>query len=130
MYAICDIIYGLPLCIDTDNGGRTELIDECIDYGGWDRDDDFPKANSEGTVAGFYSPYSGGGSISPGAFGIILDRFDEGSHHVEISPGIELTPNQSQIDEYNKVWKNLPDDVKSDLGVFGEPRVFLLWSTS
>jgi len=141
MYAIAEVIYGIPLCTSTkvknahgmeyleEDAKRTERVELALE--GQDLDDEdaeLPLAESKGEV-GFNSPYSGSSDTLPGSFGVILDAFDEACHHIELSD-LCLQPTEEQKAAYQATWNALPEALRADLAVYGEPRVFFLWSTS
>jgi hypothetical protein len=79
---------------------------------------------------GFHTDYSGHAGIRPAAFGINLESsMDECSHHTDLS-SLRITPTDEEIAEYQRLYDELDDELKADLAVFGEPRVFILWATS
>lgn len=117
MYAIVTVIYGIPL--NTNDSDEEILWSEELET--------FIEANED---KGFFLPYSGSGDVSPSAFGVGLDGFDEACHHVEISD-LKLKPSAAQLKKYARLWEALPDFVRSEITIkYGTPRTFLLWSTS
>jgi hypothetical protein len=113
MYSIAKIIYGIPLSLDSWSHERTEAIEDAIECEG----------------DGFISYYSGLGSLKPAAFGIEIDSFDACTHHVDIVK-LKLTPNGSVLDEFNRIYESLVPELKEGLQIYGNPRVFFLWTTS
>lgn len=116
MYAIGNIIYGLPLHdpIGSDDVEYSDELEEAIE---WEQE-------------GFQRFYSGNGSQSPTAFGVMLDEFNECSTHIDVSK-LKLEPSPFVLKEYNELWNNLTDELKTELTEkFGSPRTFILWSTS
>lgn len=141
MYAIAEIIYGIPLCTSTkvknahgmehleEDATRTERVELALE--GQDPDDEnveLPLASTLGEV-GFNSPYSGSSDATPASFGVILGAFDEACHHTELGD-LCLQPTDEQKAAYQAAWDALPEALRADLAVYGEPRVFFLWSTS
>jgi hypothetical protein len=115
-YAIASVYYGLPLKAGNSysESGRSERIKDALE----NRED------------GFHTDYSGHASIRPGAFGIDLESsMDECSHHTDLS-SLRITPSDEEIAEYQRLYDDLDDELKADLAVFGEPRVFILWASS
>lgn len=113
MYAIATVFYGLPLNSNDTEIAKSPLLEE----------------NIEDESAGFNRLYSGGSNCEPTAFGIELSEFDEGCHHVELSD-LKLEPTKAQYDEFTKLYNALEPELQEELKVYGEPRVFILWSTS
>lgn len=114
MYAICNVTYGVPLNTNESNHTQSELIAQCV----------------SDEVPGFMGYYSGAGvDYIPSRFGIELGEFDECCHHTDIST-LQLSPTAEQVAEYKRLYEALEPEVKKELEVYGEPRVFILWSTS
>lgn len=116
MYAMVDVIYGIPL--NKNNGisiQRSDELEEAI----------------EAEVLGMICPYSGADiEYSPTAFGISIGGFDEGEHHTEVS-SIRMIPTENEINDFNVMFSALDPAVQGEIKeTYGEPRVFFLWSTS
>ena len=110
-YAVFNSIYGIPL--DTDEIMISSELAILIE-------DEEP---------GFITMYSGSGS-TPQAFGVNLEQsFDECSHHIEMSE-ILTTVTPEQIQEYQELFDAQDDNIKAELLDIGEPRLFLLVSSS
>lgn len=109
MYAIAQVIYGIPL--EKPKGILEDLVDAD------DRD------------TGFLTYYSGGGDATPAAFGVELDTFDEACFHLEVSK-LRLEPTKAQVAKYNRLFKALDPEVQEALQLIGKPRAIILWTTS
>jgi hypothetical protein len=114
MYAIAQVIYGIPL---NDNNGIVEQSEK-LEYAIEDHD------------PGFLTFYSGHGEAIPSAFGIAVDEFDEACHHVDLSK-LRLVPMQTDQDAFQELWDQLDEELKTEITTkYGTPRMFFLWSTS
>lgn len=115
MYAISQIIYGLPLVAnDGEPSPRdTAAIAQAI----------------EDEADGFLSYYSGAGDESPAAFGVKLGEFDECCAYLNVAD-LPLLPTAEQKEQYNRTLEAAAADIKAALSALGAPRVFFLWSTS
>jgi hypothetical protein len=83
----------------------------------------------ESEADGFLTYYSGHGD-DPVAFGVQLDCIDEACYSIDIS-SIKLEPSDAQRREFYRLWEHLEDEVKTAIEQkFGQPRSFILWSTS
>lgn len=111
-YAICNVIYGIPLYSEN-NQERSDIIEEVI--------------NNESN--GFNRLYSGGSDVDPAYFGITIDEFDECNHHIDLQD-INLNPTEENISQVTKLYESLDPLIKNELNLYGEPRVFFLWSSS
>ena len=115
MYAIAQIIYGLPLVA---NDGETSP-----------RDTAAIAQAIEDEADGFLSYYSGAGDESPAAFGVELGEFDECCAYLNVAD-LPLLPTAEQKEQYNRILAASTADIKAALATLGTPRVFFLWSTS
>jgi hypothetical protein len=111
-YAIGNIIYGIPLDLDEEDLPEDHILREAVD----------------GEYDGFLSYYSGSGDI-PAAFGVEIDSFDECCFSIDIS-SLRLAPTDAQLRQYERLLEHVDQEVKAELEKFGEPRTFILWSTS
>lgn len=132
MYAIVNIIYGVPL-MGRETRKRTTRgieVDEplCLEVAR-----DYPSDK------GFISYYSGNADETPMAFGIDLDSFDEASGGFNNLSSLKIEPTPEQKEEYQRLFDNLKqmeaDDeelkgIIEEIQKRGDPRVFFLWSTS
>jgi hypothetical protein len=115
MYAIAQVIYGIPLNSNNyfeDNRQSADL--------------DLALENAD---PGFLRYYSGGADVPPSAFGIELSSFDEACHHVDLS-SLVLEPTDAQHSEFAHLLEALEPALREEVLSYGEPRVFFLWSTS
>lgn len=117
-YAIVNVMYGVPLSHNQYPEERSELIQVAIEEADTDKDE-----------AGFHRFYSGGSDVTPAAFGIILGKFDEATHHTEMSEVLK-EPTQEQLLKFQEALEALGPELYVSLSEYGKPRVFLLWSTS
>lgn len=115
-YAIAQVIYGVPL---SDGDAMSEELGEILENEGC----------SESEQAGFHSFYSGGSPVTPAAFGVRLDEFDEACYSIDLDT-LKLAPTNEQLALFNSAWASLEENVRKALEPMGEPRVFILWSTS
>lgn len=113
-YAIFEIVYGIPL-VDPDNDMSDDLA-ELID--------------SQEYSDLIQTRYSGHADQVPTFCGISLGRFSECYPLVEVNL-LKLTPGESDIGEFNKLFYALPEDAQAMIRAYGgEPRVFFLTHTS
>jgi hypothetical protein len=115
-YAIASLYYGLPPKVGDDfkTSGRTPRVEDAL----FNREE------------GFYIEHGGNASIQPGVFGIdMYSDMDECGHHTDLSE-IRLVATEAEQQEFRRLYNGLDDELKADLAVFGEPRVFILWSSS
>ena len=115
MYAIANIIYGIPLI--SNEIPSIELSDELKEI---IEDDD---------TDGILSFYSGSGDNTPAAFGILLGQFDEACAYTDISK-LKLTPIKEDIDQFEMLFNNLSNSLKIEIASISKPFVFFLWSNS
>lgn len=116
MYAIGTIIYGIPLNSNSygEEIEKSEALQDAL----------------ECQESGFLEYYHGGSDVTPQAFGIELDGFDECSHHFFLSD-LQLEPTDAQRAEYEEKFMNLDPALQEEIrAIAEEPRVFVLWSTS
>lgn len=116
MYAIGQIIYGLPLVANEDEDSpqeRFEILAEAC----------------QEECDGFLSYYSGASDESPAAFGVELGQFDECCAYIEAA-SLPLVPTPEQVAEYARLLDAQEPEVRKALENLGAPRVFFLWSTS
>lgn len=110
-YAIVNMIYSVPL-MDT-NGERSDDVN------------DFIEEEPDGVLK-FYS----GSGETPAAFGVNMKcDFDECTHHTELSSIRTLATTEEKA-TYKNLLADLTPEQQKMLEQFGEPRVFMLWSTS
>lgn len=115
MYAIFEIIYGIPL----HKNDQTETK--------WSKELEDAIDNEED---GFHTYYSGGSDCIPAVFGIEIGEFDEACHHVELN-GLTITPSQKHRLEFDVLIKTLSKTLHTELAEkYGQPRVFFLATTS
>ena len=112
-YAIANLIYGVPLHTNDSVYERPEILSEAI----------------ENELEGFITDYSSSGD-TPGAFGIKVDEVNECNHHSELHLAKFMANGHQHHVEYERLIKQLPKEVQSELKVFGQPRLFILWSSS
>lgn len=113
MYAIANIIYGIPLISNDPDFSRSDDLQEFIDEEG----------------DGVQSLYSGAGGEQPAAFGVLIGEFDEACAFVEQSV-YSASPSAEHVAEFNRLWANLSEEDRALMEPYGAPRTFLLWSTS
>ena len=107
-YAKALVVYGIPM--------DSALFDA---FGGHDEEpEDF----------GFQSLYSGSSNITPGYYGIVLDKFDETKDVMDVSR-LHLQPSDEEMQEFGKMLRDkpLPDwilEASMDVGVY------FVWFTS
>lgn len=124
-YVIANLIYGIPLLQDIDlpfplednkcfpnyEDERTEILTTFMD-----------KYDSPGLICN----YSGNSDTKPGAFGVLVGSSDVNDLFFNFKIGID----QSTKNSFNKLWNTLPENIKVEIKKYGEPRLFVLWSTS
>jgi len=116
MYAICNVIYGIPLN-SNDYNDEVEKSDTLQDL-------------LYEEEPGFYEFYSGVGDESPQAFGVLLDTFDECAHHTFLN-SLQLSPTDAQRAQYDELFNSLDPVLQQELrNIAQEPCTFILWSTS
>lgn len=111
-YAIARVIYGIPVDLDFEELPEDHILREAV----------------EEEYDGFLSYYSGSAD-TPAAFGVEIDCFDEACFSIDISD-LRLEPTEAQLRDYARLWEHLELEVKVELKRFGNPRAFILWSTS
>jgi len=115
MYAICTVVYGIPLNSNDANIDWSEELENALD------DDQYE---------GLETRYSGAGDCTPAFFGVELSEFNEACHHVEVSK-LKLEPKQKDLDQYKLMYDQLPQTLQQEItSKYGQPRTFFLWSTS
>lgn len=124
MYTIANVIYGVPVEIDFDQYYRPVEKDL---KAGETYEREFANCFENGQE-GFLHYYSGSADMPPMAFGIELCRFDE-CETVDVAQLI-LKANEEIINEYNDNFSKQTEHVQAQLKQFGNPKVFILWSTS
>ena len=117
MYAIIDVIYGIPL---------TEEINDLINK--WEADPNCDKweEDEEHRMCGFEVMYSGHGGIPPGFCGVSLDQFDESNGHNSLI-NLKLEPTNDQKKKTLELINNLDREIKDIILPVG---IYLIWSTS
>lgn len=119
MYAIANVIYGIPLEIEFK-----------YYYSDVKNDENHVRVlenHFKNQTPGFLQYYSGGGP-TPLAFGVEIDRFDE-CYNVKVSE-LNLIPSEEVKQKYQEMFEELDIDTQQELKTFGEPEVIFLWSTS
>lgn len=114
MYAIANVIYGIPITDEIHNAINSE---EC------DQTEDYPPDEEE---LGFTITYSGSSHRSVGWLGFSLGEFDE-CCDFPLSDILNLRPTPEQIIEVNKLISQLPANVQA---VAKTPDIYVVWSTS
>ena len=114
MYAICSIIYGIPI--------TEELYPVIKD----ENDELFKKYPDLPEMAGFETMYSGGSNIQPGYLGVELDEFDECCDAMAVS-SLRMKPTQEELEKVAAMVKDLPQEV---IDVALPVDVYFVWSTS
>ena len=114
MYAIGNIIYGIPLNDNDNDIEQPEILEVALE-------DEDPE--------GFMTFYTGSGDTIPSAFGIVLDGIDEACHHIDLAT-LKLVPTDAEQAQFEKLYNDLPQELKDAVDVYGKPRTFILWSTS
>ena len=120
MYAIAEIVYGIPLNTNKGSEKWSEELELALDNEEFDG------------LMTFYS----GGDCPPAMFGVVLGEFDEACHHVDLD-SLKLKPTTEDIMEYHRMFEALPETLQQEIVMkygkpkgCGEPWVFFLWSTS
>jgi len=115
MYAIAQVIYGLPLHLNSDNDDDwSDELEEAV----------------EGEEDGFLTYYSGAGDHNPAAFGIHLCEFDEACDHIALTD-LKLKPDEAQKEAFKRKLSALSNELRKEVtSRYSEPRTFILWSTS
>ncbi len=116
MYAIFNVIYGVPL--------TKELADkinelEADENSNWNEDND--------KVCGFTMPYTGSGEFS-GFCGVELSGFDECNNYKLSS--LQTVPTKEQKEQAHKDIEQLIKDFPQFKDLIEEPAVWLIPSTS
>ena len=108
-YAMCDIIFGIPL---------TEAI--CADV------DDLEYDSGDPEGFGFVGLYTAGG---PGAgyCGVKLCRIDECNN--EKASELKMEPTDADRQEFARLWKAVPEDIREVIPD-STPTVWLVWHSS
>lgn len=125
MYAIAQVIYGIPLDIDFDNyysDIENEFHESGQDY------ERLLENHFENCTPGFLSYYSGSSINIPRAFGVQIDKFN-GYQTVKVSK-LKLVATQEVKQEYEQMLESLDIQTQREIKTFGDPHIFLLWSTS
>lgn len=125
MYSITNVIFGIPLNTPGDGDPKTSAYR----LPNPDKSDELELALADEQPEGFYSFYHGGSDIGPHAFGVLLGAFDECHHHLDVDK-LTLKATPAQIAEFNQMLADLDDDLRKEVEAYGEPRTFLLFSTS
>lgn len=113
MESIANLVYGIPLNVRRGDPEYSTELEELIENG----------------EPGFLSLYSGHGP-KPRAFGVEMRSFNDCMVYAEFKPEY-LTPSTAQKSFFDSSWAEIPEEIKKEMiEKFGEPRVFLLWSTS
>lgn len=114
MYTCADIVYGYDLGSDSPihSGFPAHLLETLQDE----------------EPDGIYMPYSGSGAEPPCAFCVVLDSFDE-CQSVLIS-SLEMTVTDHHKEELNNLINGLDSNIADEIRKLGEPKLFILWSTS
>lgn len=113
-YAIFTTYFGIPLNSNTshEDAERPACLEDLI----------------EGDGPGVHIRYSSG-SDTPVAFGVRLGEFDECCHHLEVTDVVTtITP--AQMQEFHDLYNALDQEVRDAMQVYGEPRMFILVSSS
>lgn len=104
MYSITNIIYGVPL---------TKKISAQIEA--WEENEEEEKwFEDERGTCGFTILYHGGADQHIGYCGVELDEFDEASFYIKPS-NLNTDPTQAQIEEAQKLYKQLQPELKQIL---------------
>lgn len=112
MYAIANVIYGVPLT----RGYLAELADDMNNEGVQDSND------------GYLKYYSGNSDYVPAAFGVELCSFDEATDYLEVEK-LKLEPTDEDKKEFNRLLLELDEPFRNIIER-ETPSVFILWSTS
>jgi hypothetical protein len=114
MYIIANVIYGIPLHDKTWDVEYSPELEEML----------------EAEEGGFRQYYHGSADNTPSAFGVEVAEFDECCYFVDLTAEI-TTATQSHIDEFNSLWDALTPTLKDEISSkYGQPRTFILWTSS
>jgi len=119
MYAIANIIYGIPLVKTDEESKHSEALKDLLEE----------SDNEAGEAPSFISYYSGSAEVTPCAWGLELGYFDEGCAFVEADK-LFMRPTNAQIAMVNEAFAALPEALRAEISEYGPIRVFALWSTS
>lgn len=108
MYCKIEVIYGVPL---------NQKVYDAIE-----------NMNSEPEDFDMETLYSGGGDITPGFCGVVLDSFDEATDMALLVNNINMKPTQKQIADANNLLNALPHPLRSLLPA--NPGVYYIFYTS
>ena len=112
MYSIGKIIYGIPLV--NGQADRSEALDEFV----------------EDESLGVLTYYSGSADETPAAFGVELGSFDAIEGAMDMAQ-LALEPTTNQIVKFGNLWSSLDPTLQAEINkVYGQPRTFVLWTTS
>ncbi len=118
MYAIFNVIYGVPL---TEKVYKKICELEADETSNWNEDDN--------KTCGFNTYYSGSSDVTPGFCGVELSDFDEGSDGIKLS-SLDLVPTEEQKEQAHKDIEQLIKDFPQFKDLIEEPAVWLIPSTS
>lgn len=136
MYSIANIIYGYDLTVDGLLEGREEAsLLRSIFYDG-DKKVDFNDEKLKEIIESgeliehpfFHSYYSGSSDYTPMALGLDVGGFDECSSTYLSDLVTKVEPHH--VEEFQKMLGKLPIEVQNIINKLGEPKLFILWSTS
>lgn len=114
-YATGDVIFGVPLVALPPTVVLSEETDEYREEGN--------------RSLGFIRAYSGSHEETPSAFGIELLSLETIAAFTDLDAA-KVTVTQELKNRYEELREALPEEVRDDLLALGEPRLFILWSSS
>lgn len=127
MYICGTIFYGIPLHFPNDDGEHSEFIQALKD--------DYLYDEPEKQIKGLYAHYHGGSDEQPMAFGVELAEFDTTVSYIDLNQRLFdyllTAENQKKFQHaWSLVWNALDEKMRTEFSVYGEPRLFVLWSSS
>lgn len=127
MYAICEIIYGVPFSYAVKNAYEAHVKEE-------ESIEEFDMDPDELREFGWEFRYSGSSiDIEPGYLGVVLDGIDEadipakayGKESYRSTDDVKLVPDEGDKKKFAELWAKQPEWMPE-----AEPKVWFIWCTS
>lgn len=121
MYICGEVFYGIPLHFEGYGACHSDFMNDIKQ----DRHEACEK------IEGLHTFYHGGADEYPLAFGIQVDGFDTcGSFYDLDLDGFKDENLQTHKEAFEVLWNKLDEVTQKEFLAYGNPRLFILWSSS
>jgi hypothetical protein len=121
MYICGEVFYGIPLHFDGYGHSHSDFMNNIKEN----------RHEASKNMDGLHTFYHGGADEYPLAFGIQFDGFDTCGSFYELDLNTFSEENlQKHKAAFDVLWNKLDETTQKEFLAYGEPRLFVLWSSS